>query len=306
MRKQLAGLETIILQIGLLLLLAGCAPGMTVSDEPAAAPVADSSAAAVGEHTVPATVEEKAEPACANPDEANAVRCREMEREILSATVRLEFEVYAPAAAGGFRLEDGSIGHGTIVEGRYLLTHNHFGLSLADFEDGRRRTLTVYAPDGEILLQDAPFGSFEVVVAAPQTLVFDFGDYGGEGLFGFLGLGSTRFNPEQSERLQAGMAVAQVDWDGNIAHVDWVRIDAIREEGGTRVLVLGNFVAQGASGGGVFYDGYFLANNWFRRTERTVEGELVQRYTVAALGWPASQMADALPERVATGSLPSQ
>ena len=76
MRKQLAGRATIILQIGLLLLVAGCGPQMTVTDEPAAVEMADLPAAAVSEHRAPAAVEEKAEPVCANSDETNAVHCR--------------------------------------------------------------------------------------------------------------------------------------------------------------------------------------------------------------------------------------
>jgi hypothetical protein len=49
-------------------------------------------------------------------------------------------------------------------------------------------------------------------------------------------------------------------------------------------LELNYFVQFGASGGGVFFDGYYLANNWYRRSDESAAGVIVGQYTIAALG----------------------
>ena len=59
---------------------------------------------------------------------------------------------------------------------------------------------------------------------------------------------------------------------------------AVQAEAATPQAVLENFVEQGASGGGVFYDGVHVANNWFRSTDRQAEtGDVLRQYSVAAL-----------------------
>jgi hypothetical protein len=80
------------------------------------------------------------------------------------------------------------------------------------------------------------------------------------------------------------MEVAQVDWDGVTAHVEWVRVTAVYATGDTPQMELDNFVEQGASGGGVFYEGVHVANTWLRQTERTADsGEVLRQYSIAAL-----------------------
>jgi hypothetical protein len=283
MMKQARTLKTVMFQIAMLFVIAGCAAEKWVVEEPAEAEATASSAPTAVEQ---ASSPEPAAPAedttsCATPISANMARCRQMEADILAVTARLELKISAPDGQGGYTLEDSSVGHGTIIEGRYLLTHNHFGLSLEDAQDSRRRTVTLYRPDGEAIITDAPFSSFEVVSAGPETLLFDFGDFGGVGLFAALGLPSAQV--ESGAALQSGMEVAQVDWDGRTAHVDWVRVRAVTDVEGSRTLVLDNFVERGASGGGVFYEGDHVANNWNRQTELTAGGEVLDQYTLAAV-----------------------
>lgn len=212
---------------------------------------------------------------CASPTPENVAPCDAEAAEILATTVRLELRK-APDAKR-------SIGHATIVAGRYLLTHNHFNLSLEEIDDDFPGTLTVTNSQGETIVDTAPFKAFDVLVATSETLIFDFGPYGGAGLFGMLGLSSAKFDPQQVSRIQPGMEVAQIDWDGSTAHVDWVQVTEVREENGLPVLILDNFVEQGASGGGVFYDGYHLGNNWFRSTVEGANGAILQQYSVAAV-----------------------
>jgi hypothetical protein len=207
-----------------------------------------------------------------------------MEADVLATTVRMVMRVYVPNQDGaGYDYIDGSVGHATIRNGRYLVTHNHFGLSLQDLADGRLSRLSIYKANGEIILKDAPFGAFDVVLADPQTLLFDFGDYGGQGLFAFMGMASAEFRTWEAAGLQPGVEVAQLNWDGETAHVDWVRVTAVHSGDDTPQLELENFVQQGASGGGVFYNGYHIANNWTRATDRTNTGQVLRQYSVAAL-----------------------
>jgi hypothetical protein len=153
-----------------------------------------------------------------------------------------------------------------------------------DIAGGRLIKLSIFKADGTMILKDAPFGAFEAAITDPQTLQFDFGDYGGQGLFGAIGMPSADFRSWETLPLQPGTEVAQIDWDGATAHVDWVRVTAVHLVGDTPYLELDNFVQQGASGGGVFYDGYHIANNWFRSTDRAADsGEVVRQASVAAL-----------------------
>lgn len=273
-----------LIDILVLTFLAAYAPVVQTYAEPVAVQshselVAQPVAAVAGTETQTQTS------SCAAPAPAAIAKCQEMAASILAATVRLEMMVYAPGQDGdGYRYEDGSIGHATVMDGRYLVTHNHFGLSLQDVEEGRLSKLSIYRATGEIILKDAPFGAFDVVVVDPQTLVFDFGDYGGQGLFATIGLASAEFLSWDSVQLQPGMEVAQIDWDGQTAYVDWVRVTAVQVEGETPQVVLEKFVEQGASGGGVFYEGVHVANNWFRSTDRQADtGEVLRQYSVAAL-----------------------
>ena len=115
-------------------------------------------------------------------------------------------------------------------------------------------------------------------------LVLDFKEYGGVDFFDSVGVPSADFKAWDSLSLQPGMEVAQVDWDGSTAAVKWVQINGIRAVEGTPVLELTSFVTEGASGGGVFWNGYHIANNWSRATELAQDSEaIIRQYSVAAL-----------------------
>ncbi len=262
----------------IILLLTACNPHTQVVTETT---TADTAAIETMVASGPTTNKQVAQTApsaqqrCTSPAPENVALCEAEAAAILATTVRLELR-RAPDAKR-------SIGHATIVAGRYLLTHNHFNLSLEEITDDFLGTLTVTNAQGKTLVDAAPFKAFEVLVATPETLIFDFGPYGGAGLFGMLGLSSAQFDPQQAAQIRPGMEVAQVNWDGSTAHVDWVQVQAVREEQGVPVLILANFVEQGASGGGVFYNGYHLGNNWFRSTVEAADGSVLQQYSVAAV-----------------------
>ncbi len=228
--------------------------------------------------------EMQALPLCAAPDASNVERCRQLEAYILAVTLRVRIEELASTAGGGYEVVDHSVGHATVMAGRYLVTHNHFSLSLEDLNDGHLRRLSAYGPDGSVIVQHAPFHVFEVHIPEPQTLVFDFGMYGREGALAYAGLGSAQFADWQTLDLKPGDEVAQVNWDGRSTFVEWVRVSRTRDQDGTPALELDSYVAQGASGGGIFYQGYHVGNNWFHGSaEHATSGEVLWQFTVAAL-----------------------
>jgi hypothetical protein len=125
-----------------------------------------------------------------------------------------------------------------------------------------------------------------IVVEDAETLVLDFGTYrdGGTEMFTAFGLASAEPAAWGSLPIQPGMEVAQVDWDGSNTHVDWVTIEGIITDGGTPRLELDNYVEGGASGGGVFWGGYHIANNWYRATTNNANsGAVIRQYSAAAL-----------------------
>lgn len=221
---------------------------------------------------------------CAAPEVSNVERCRQLEAHIQAVTLRLKIEVLTRVETGEYGVVDTSIGHATVMAGRYLVTHNHFSLSLEDLNDGNLRRLSAYSPDGSVIVQHAPFHVFEVYIPEPQTLVFDFGAYGREGALAYAGYSSAQFADWQTLGLQPGDEVAQVNWDGRSTYVQWVRVSRTRVQDGAVALELQNYVAEGASGGGIFYQGYHVGNNWFHGSaEHAMSGEVLWQFTVAAL-----------------------
>jgi len=223
-------------------------------------------------------VESSVGPSCVNPTPEMVLNCEMLVERILASTVRLEF--HGP---------NGGIGHGTVLGGRYLVTHNHYpvsGAALANGGEGSVTAISVFKANGDIILLKAPLTYFSVTAVEPEALVLDFQAYIGTGFFHSLGVASAESKAYDGQ-LQPGMEVAQIDWDGQVAHVDWVQVTAVYSDGVTQQLELNNFVQQGASGGGIFYNGYHIANNWSRSTD-TLEatGEVVRQYSIGALNSP--------------------
>ncbi len=267
-------LATIIL-FGLLALAAlqmvACAPASTVyaGEQPVIA-------------AAPVTADAQATPSCANPTPDVAAACDETARRIRASTVRLEF--HGPA---------GGIGHATVVGGRYLITHNHYPVTAAALNnggDGAVTAVSVLKANGDIILLKAPLSYFKVVREEPEMLLLDFQAYSGVGFFDSLGVPSVEWRDGTTLLPAPGSEVAQVNWNGSTAHVDWVRVTASYQTGAVSYLELDNFVEQGASGGGVFYNGVHIGNNWSRLTDRLETGAVVRQYSVAALN-PANALA---------------
>lgn len=223
-------------------------------------------------------------PSCANPTAEMAADCRAMAERTLAVTVRVEF----------LTAHEISRGHATVVAGRYLITHNHYPIAEACTrnEGGCEITaISLFKANGEIILANAPLQSVTFDLVSPETLVLDFGDLGGQGLFEVMGLPSAEIASGESLNVTPGSEVAQVDWDGATAHIDWSRVQSAGVDGGTPYIELDTFVEHGASGGGIFYNGVHIANNWTRCTDMAAAGgEIVNQFSVAALN-PANVIA---------------
>ena len=176
------------------------------------------------------------------------------------------------------------------MAGRYVVIHDHFSVplsSLKNAENNGGTAVSLFKANGEKILLEALPTVFTVVVEDPETLVLDFGtNEAGQGFFEGLGLPSARFRTWQNFQLESGVEVAQVDWDGTQAHGDWVQVGDILVEDGTPTLELDNALTLGASGGGEFWQGFHIANNWSTVTVHNDSGAVVREYSKAALNSP--------------------
>ena len=231
-------------------------------------------------------------PSCVNPTPEDAPACRTLEQQILSSTVRIEIEAWishpaGPEGSGLYEVRSArGNGHGTVKDGRYLITHNHFDVPLPASSNASSiafGTVTVYDANGERLALQAHPASLRIVQGGEETLELDFGLVGDVGFFAAAGLTSAHFESWQVAPLQVGTEVAQVNWDGSATRVDWVTIEAVVTDDGVCRLVLSRGLTPGASGGGVFWNSYHVANNWAVIETISADGGVRGRHSTAAL-----------------------
>lgn len=217
------------------------------------------------------------------PAKADAGTYQQIEEQILKATVRFYIETWVVNAGDAGYDIDYSSGHGTVKDGRYLVTHNHFNVPLSirprDGEPELYTTLILANSRGEILYK-GPLSDFELVWEDPETVVIAHQD---DGFFEELGFESAEFKEWSSVPLEAGMEVAQVDWDGTTTRVDWATVQEVSVHDGTPRLVLTDDVTIGASGGGIFWQGVHIANNWSQVQQFDGSGTLINAVTTVAL-----------------------
>lgn len=211
---------------------------------------------------------------------------RELEERILAATVRIELLGWRGTGDERAPVTVANRAHATIKDGRYLVTHNHFEPSLA-WSTGRYSAVSLYKANGEILLNQAPMTAFRVVTGDAEALVLEFLNETGDGLFESLALPSADFAAGERLGLRPGMEVAQVNWNGRTTEVQWVGINRVIDDGATPYLEMASLIEQGSSGGGVFWQGIHVANNWFRVVTRdTDRRQILDSYSTAALNTP--------------------
>ena len=110
-------------------------------------------------------------------------------------------------------------------------------------------------------------------------------DYGTTGYLGFmLGLDGVISSDFDTYIPGPNTEVAQVNWDGSKTLINWTRVNKPRTEDGVQVIELNNYARSGSSGGGVFWNGNHIANNWSSsRVVTYPAGETSREYSVAAL-----------------------
>lgn len=199
----------------------------------------------------------------------NEIPNEDLEQSILASTLRIEIRTWIIYVKGQGYTTLSSNGHSTVLEGRYLLTHNHFKLPLldllADDFNGELATITLYTADGNFLWR-GPLTTAGVAFDDSETLLIEFLDKDGRGLFESLGVPSADFMAGEEAPVAAGSAVAQINWDQNRAFVQWTKVQVVLNEEDTPVVRLADCLIPGASGGGVFINGAHIANNWSRST----------------------------------------
>jgi hypothetical protein len=217
---------------------------------------------------------------CIQPTVNNDL-CATQEAQILDSVVR--FALHAEFQKGQPIDFFGSVGHATVMAGRYMVTHNHYSVDLLALSPTNTQGLTgfsLYNAAGERIVRNAPVHTFQVSAQDAQTLVLDFGpDY-----FNNLNIPSASFIAAQSAELSIGAEVAQLDWDGERAYVVWTTMARVVTQHASPHLELEHYAMMGASGGGVFWQGQHIANNWAHVTMTDPDsGAFMRAYSLAAL-----------------------
>jgi hypothetical protein len=127
------------------------------------------------------------------------------EQKMLASAVRLELRVFEVSEDGELLGSlQSSTGHATVKDGRYLVTHNHYGVSLKSEQAGTTTRVTVFKADEEEIILHQPLSAVEIAFEDPQTLVLDFGVCGAMGVFAQLDVASADFRHWQALPLEAG------------------------------------------------------------------------------------------------------
>jgi hypothetical protein len=220
---------------------------------------------------------------CREASPERGSHCAQLEAQILSSTVRVYFETWVVTAGEDGYMMSASVGHATVKDGRYLVTHNHTGIPLSIRERaGDPDSYTqvfLYDAAGE-LRHKGPLSDFSIVVEDMETLVLAHKE---ENYLGALGFRSAAFKSCSQLELAVGMEVAQIDWDGESSRVDWVPVSDFIVDTGVSRIILADGAKVGASGGGIFLQGFHIANNW--RIEEKLDnlGNVISQISTAAL-----------------------
>jgi hypothetical protein len=215
------------------------------------------------------------------------VSCRQMEAQILAATVRIEMNGYHLVGRQRLNLTKGGKSHATVIGDRYLVTHNHYRYSLLEeaAADGEGYTgISLRAMDGKLILENVSLSIINVAYEDEEILVLELVDEQGKNLLENMGLRSAKALDWKSVNWEIGMEIAHIDWDGKTAHVDWVRVEKVTINGVVAYIEVDNYALKGSSGGGAYWNGYHIGNIWAHNLEKDGQtGEVTRLYTMIAL-----------------------
>lgn len=208
--------------------------------------------------------------------------CAQVEADILRSTLRLHLQVWrVKADESGYDVDE-SIGHATLRDGRYLVTHNHYALLEQAGLPDNSISVALFDSNGRYLFS-LPLIDFNVTLEADETLVFEMKSDYMVAQLAAAGIQSATFADWRSLQLQAGMQVAQVDWDGLVSRVDWPTVVEVITEEDVPRLVLDDGVTVGSSGGGIFWNGVHIANTWRMIEYLDSAGNITNATSVAPL-----------------------
>ncbi|MDX1415581.1 MAG: hypothetical protein R3293_15405 [Candidatus Promineifilaceae bacterium] len=212
------------------------------------------------------TVSADSYPPCVAEKPELIERCAEIEQRILSSTLRIEIDLWLLEDKDQSRYRSiSSKGHGTVINGNHLLTHNHFQLPAHEIpvndDDGQLATLTLLRADGRRLWR-GHLAEIKVAFQASESLLLEFAAENSRPFFEALGVPALDFSVPTLSSIAPGTAVAQINWDKQQAFVQWTQITAVDTTGDTPIVRLADCIVTGASGGGMFVDGFHLGNNW--------------------------------------------
>ena len=225
---------------------------------------------------------------CINPQTyKDRAKCREIEQQILSTTVRIQMQGVIMIGGQQLPMTRCCKSHATVLNGRYLVTHNHFGYDLTEEApaDGEGYTgLILRSANGKMLLESVPLSALVIVYEDNETLVLDLLDEKGNSLIESLELPTPQIIDWKAVNWKVGLELAHIDWNGEKAHVDWVLVEEVITNGATPHIQVNNFAKDGASGGGLYWNGIHVGNNWAINWEKDPNtGDVIRRYTIIAL-----------------------
>ncbi|RMG76478.1 MAG: RHS repeat-associated core domain-containing protein [Chloroflexi bacterium] len=179
-------------------------------------------------------------------------------QQILDSTVLLQIQYQGPTACpvgtAQFCIANS---HGTVLDDQTILSHNHFQeLSFSI------HSITLYDAYGNVIPSNGGFTQQYLSNSQTSTLTFASGTFSSQTPATFGNVSTTG--------IQNGDRVAVIDWDGinpGSTHVVWANVTDISNHDGTQALKVDVTVNGGASGGGVFFNGTHIANNWTSGTE---------------------------------------
>lgn len=211
-----------------------------------------------------------------------------VEQMMLDATVRVALETWlVNEGERGYTILK-SEGHGTVVNGRFLITHNHhtipLSLSETGFDPDIYTRLFIFNTAGE-LINTLPFTDFQIGLREPQMLLLVYVGEQEDQPFGTIGLDVTQVLAGTAVPL-AGSEIAQIDWDGHRTGVVWTAVTAVYPQHDPPCLELASQPQFGASGGGIFWQGQHIGNTWLKGSRSGAANGPICQYSKAALNSP--------------------
>jgi len=214
------------------------------------------------------------------------VSCRQMEAQILAATVRIEMNGYYLVGGQRLSLTKGGKSHATVIGDRYLVTHNHFRYSLLEEAavDGEGYTgISLRTMDGKLVLENASLSIINIAYEDEEILVLELVDEQRQNLLEKMNLHSAKALDWESVDWEMGMEIAHIDWNGVKAHINWVQVEKVITDGVVHIEV-DSYAMKGSSGGGAYWNGYHIGNILAHNLEKDfTTGEVTRLYTMIAL-----------------------